>query len=228
MLQEGENPAGRSHRACPNAPCPVHAPFFAALENLYAQRPRSVTKLSNVCTKGPCLRYCDNVSLIETLSGETTRYFNHYGTAGTILHIPYHSLLLPHDGNAKPDLHGKVVLVGFDDDFQSDNTGNTFFSPFRQSVRWNWLRLPLPTCLTIMTSSRYSTAGGSLPWLMSWGSLLGWLSTKKLRVGLIFDTAVGNRVFSQRLLAVSWLFAMASVDAAVVLDHPIGDVCLFG
>ena len=185
MLQEGENPAGQAP-GLPERPLSVQAPFFAALENLYAQRPTLREKTLQRLRERPLPTVLRNpmVSLIETLSGGNTRYFNHYGAAGTILHIPYHSLLLPSDGNATPDLHGKVVLVGFDDDFQSDNTGNTFFSPYSPVSSLELVATAIANLLNHDDIKPIFGRWEQFALLTAWGSLLGWLSTKKLRVGL--------------------------------------------
>jgi adenylate cyclase len=150
------------------------------------------------------------LSLMETLFGGKARYFNHYGAAGTISRIPYHELLLPQDGNAKLDLHGQVVLVGFDEDFQSDNI---YYSPFTSVSSLELAATAIANLLRHDDIQPFFGRFGQFAWLLCWGSLLGWLSTKKLRVGMawILLLTIGY------LSTAYWLFSGFSLWLPLIL-----------
>lgn len=57
--------------------------------------------------------------LREVTEKREARYFNHYGPAGTLTRLSCRDLLTVESG-ALPDLRGKIVVVGFGEDFQPD------------------------------------------------------------------------------------------------------------
>ncbi len=194
---------GNGHEAemsigLPIRPLSEHAPYFAALDKkFYAQ-----SQLLNLTIQrlhemhlSPTL-HDSMMSLIETLYGENTQFFNHYGEAGTISRIPYHRLLLSKEGDEKPDLHGKLVLVGFDEDFQSDKSGNIFFSPFSSVSSLELVATSIGNLLNHDQIHPVLGRWGQFAWLLFWGSLLGWFSMKKLKLGLA----------SIMLLSIAYLF----------------------
>jgi adenylate cyclase len=60
------------------------------------------------------------VQALGTVTAERApRHFDHYGPAGTIPRLAYQRLLTTED-EALPDLRGKIVLIGFAEDFQPE------------------------------------------------------------------------------------------------------------
>ncbi len=203
--------------------------FFNGLESRLAQQPeirdrllRHLRKLALAPGQRAALR-----SLVETLDGETTRYFNHYGAAGTISRIPYHSLFASSADGAMPDLHGKIVLVGFDEDFQADKSENLFFSPFSAVSSLELAATAVANLLNHDDIQPLFSRWGQFAWLLFWGNLLGILSSKRLGVGV---TGIALLSFGY-LAAAGWLFSAQSLWLPVFLPllwlAPLGMVgCL--
>ncbi|QSA96851.1 CHASE2 domain-containing protein [Methylococcus sp. EFPC2] len=63
----------------------------------------------------------------DVLSNRGPRFFDHYGPAGSIRRLSYSRLLRAEAGEL-PDLRGKVVVVGYAEDFQPETSLQ--FSPF--------------------------------------------------------------------------------------------------
>jgi adenylate cyclase len=214
LLREGE-PKASQPPVLPNRPLSVHAPYFAELERLFGGHPqmrdRTLQRLREASL--PLRQFATMLSLMETLSDGKTRYFNHYGAAGTIPHIPCHELLLPQDGNAKLDLHGQVVLVGFDEDFQSDQSETLYYSPFTSVSSLELAATAVANLLNHDDIQPFFNRFGQFAWLFFWGSLLGWFSTKKLRVGLAFILLLALSYFFSAV----WLFGKFSLWLPFIL-----------
>ena len=215
----------------PNRPMSVYAPFLSGLESLFERRPqmleRTLRRLRGVAL--PDAQRAPLDSLLETLPGAKNLYFNHYGAEGTISRISYHSLLQPQEGGAQPDLHGKVVLVGFDEDFQSDKSENVFFSPYSPVSSLELAATAIANLLEHDDIHPVFDRWGQFVWLFIWGSLLGWLSSKKLRVGLSFIALLALAYFA----AAYWLFRQLSLWLPLILPFfwgtPLAMIsCLIG
>jgi adenylate cyclase len=215
LLREGGEHKASQTPALPNRPLSVYAPYFAELERLFGTRPQmhdqTLQRLRDASL--PPVQFASMLSLMETLSGEKTRYFNHYGGAGTIRHIPCHQLLLPQVGRAKLDLHGQVVLVGFDEDFQSDQSEPIYYSPFTSISSLELAATAIANLLNHDDIQPFFDRAGQFAWLLFWGSLLGWLSMKKLRVGLAFILLLALSYF----FAALWLFGNFSLWLPLIL-----------
>lgn len=69
-------------------------------------------------------------SLFRVHGNAGERYFNHYGPARTFPTIPYHALAVAPTEDLKRSLRGKIVLIGYLEDFQPENTEGLFDSPY--------------------------------------------------------------------------------------------------
>ncbi|MCX7109253.1 MAG: adenylate/guanylate cyclase domain-containing protein [Proteobacteria bacterium] len=214
LLREGETVTADAS-VLPSRPLAVFAPFFADLEDLFGGQPRLRDRtLQRLHGKSlPPGQRASMLSLFETLSGETTRYFNHFGATGTIPRIPYHSLLLPQEGKATPDLHGKVALVGFDEEFHPDKSENIFYSPFSPVSSLELVATAIANLLNHNEIHPIFGRWGQFAWLFLWGSLLGWLSSKKLRVGLPSMLLLAMAYFA----IACWLFREFSLWLPLIL-----------
>lgn len=222
LRQDGLIPPG-------NTPPSGTAAFFSELESRLKQQPALRGQLLQGLREQTLAprQLAALHSLVDTLDGETTRYFNHYGAAGAIVRIPYHRLFASPDGAALPDLQGKLVLVGFDEDFQADKSENLFFSPFSAVSSLELAATAVANLLAHDDIQPLFGRWGQFAWLLFWGNLLGLLSTQRLGVGV-----TGIALLSLGyLVAAWWLFSAQSLWLPVFLPllwlAPLGMVgCL--
>jgi len=185
--------------------------FFSELADQIEQQPGLGERLLGRLREGalPPAQQTFLRTVIETLAGEKTRYFNHYGAAGAIARIPYHRLLeYRNDELAKHPLRGKIVLVGFDEDFQSDKSDNVFFSPFSVVSSLELAATAVANLLDDSDIRPLFGRWGQFAWLLSWGMLLGWLSSKRLMVGVsgIAALTLGYLAAAYWLFSAQWLW----------------------
>ncbi len=192
-----------------------HATFFADLERRIE---RQAGLRDRLCSKLRTLRlphdqHAALLALIESFAGNKVRYFNHYGPAGAISRLPYHRLLGAQDGPAIPDLKGKLVLVGFDENFRPDTAENVYFSPFSQVGS---LELAATAVANLLDHDDIRPVFGrwsQFAWLLLLGFLFGSLSSKRLRVN-----AAGVAALSCVYLAAAWqLFSLRGLWMPVIL-----------
>ena len=228
LLWEGVNESGKAGGDThPLHPLSVYSPYFAALESLFGAKPQLSDRTLKLLRDKPLppAQRQSMMSLLETLYGENTRYFNHYGEAGTILRIPYHKLLLPKAGDNLPDLHGKVVLVGFDENFESDKSGNVFFSPYSQVSSLELVATAIANLLNHNHIEPVFERWGQFAYLLFWGSLLGWFAMKQLRVGLALILLLSIGYFA----TANWLFSRFSLWLPLILPlFWISPLAMFG
>jgi len=119
-------------------------------------------------------------ALAESYAGNPIRYFNHYGPAGTITRIPYHQLV---EGDVDPDLasklHGKVVLVGFTENFQPNTTEGIYYSPFSPVSSLELAATAVANLLENRQVRPFFDDQKQFLWLLFWGYLLGLLSQSR-------------------------------------------------
>lgn len=214
-------------RPAGNLPPFAQTAFFAELESAFEQQPATKTQcLKQLAEKAlppghlPPLR-----SLIETLAGDNTRYFNHYGPASGIAHIPYHRLFAPLNEAETASLRGKIVLVGFGEDFQPEIP---LFSPFSAVSSLELAATALANLLGHNDIHPLFNRLGQFTWLLLWGGMIGLLSTRRLLAG-----AASIALFSLAYFAAAgWLFSARSLWLPVLLPlfllAPLGMLgCLF-
>jgi len=185
------------------------AAFFNELESRLRQQPALRGQLLQAL-RGQALAPRQQTalhSLVDTLDGETTRYFNHYGAAGAIVRIPYHRLFASPDGAALPGLQGKLVLVGFDEDFQADKSENLFFSPFSAVSSLELAATAVANLLANDDIQPLFGRWGQFAWLLFWGNLLGLLASQRLGVGVTGIALLSLGYFA----AADWLFSAQSL-----------------
>ena len=213
LLRDGEYPPRDAY--LPSRPLTVYEHYFGELESRFGQQPRLLERTLQRLrgkTLSPTQRN-SIISLIETLAEEKLRYFNHYGASGAIPRIPYHSLLLRPNADGMPDLRGKVVLVGFDEDFESDKPENIFFSPYSPVSSLELVGTAIANLLEHNDIHPVFDRWGQFAWLFLWGSLLGWLSSRRLRVGLSFILLLAIAY----LASAYWLFTELSLWLPLIL-----------
>lgn len=152
---------------------------------------------------GPARRLLQ--SLTRVLGGDGVRYFNHYGPARTFPIIPYHELVQPIAGAPPAALKGKILLVGYMDDFQPETNEGQFYTAF-SSVSAVELAA---TALANLLEDRWVQPAFAPPydmlWLLAWGGLLGALAQRlSIKPGLMLITALGAAY-----LATAWLLFQA-------------------
>jgi adenylate cyclase len=188
------------------------AAIFAALESTLSQHPEVQSKLLRQLRelKLPPGQAAPLRSLLETLTGENTRYFNHYGPTGSIVRIPYYQLLAQQDRTAAETLRGRIVLVGFDEDFQPEGL---FFSPFSSVSSLDLAATAVANLLNHNDIRPVFNRLGQSAWLLLWGMAIGLLATRRLRVG------VGSIVLLSflYLAAAGWLFSAYALWLPVLL-----------
>lgn len=205
------------------------APLFAELEDLFGRQPESRALLLRQAGERPLppgqqawLR-----ALLMATAKENTRYFDHYGAAGAIPRIAYHRLLRPPKDGTGPDLRGKIVLVGFDEDFQADKSADLYFSPFSAVSS---LELAATAVANLLEGDGLQPLFGrwsQFAWLLGWGYALGLLSSLALRPGVLGITLLA----ATYLLAAQWLFGAYHLWMPLILPmlwlFPLGTVgCL--
>ena len=226
-LMQENNPAPAEPAAYPADT----AAFFSELAGRFARQPEFRDRLLGRLHELPLApgQQASLRTLVETLAGENTRYFNHYGAAGAISRIPYHRLLVsPAAELAKLPLRGKIVLVGFDEDFQSDKSENLFFSPFSVVSSLELAATAVANLLDHSDIRPLFGRWGQFGWLLFWGGLLGLLSTKRLLVGASGIAALSLGYFA----TACWLFSAHWLWLPVLLPlfwlGPLGMLaCLF-
>lgn len=152
---------------------------------------------------GPARRLLQ--SLTRVLGGDGVRYFNHYGPARTFPIIPYHELVQPAAGAPPAALRGKILLVGYMDDFQPETNEGQFHTAF-SSVSAVELAA---TALANLLEDRWVQPAFAPPydmlWLLAWGGLLGALAQRlSIKPGLMAIAALGAAY-----LATAWLLFQA-------------------
>ena len=122
-------------------------------------------------------------------------------------------MLLRPNADGMPDLRGKVVLVGFDEDFESDKPENIFFSPYSPVSSLELVGTAIANLLEHNDIRPVFDRWGQFAWLFLWGSLLGWLSSRRLRVGLSFILMLAIAY----LASAYWLFTELSLWLPLML-----------
>lgn len=140
-------------------------------------------------------------SLLRVLRESEIRYFNHYGPARTFRIIPYHQLADSSPERPAPLLKGKIVLVGYLDDFQPETTEGLFYTPYSPVSSVELAATALANLLQDKGVYPAFSASSEAFWLLVWGGGLG-LCAQSLsaRRGLAIIAALGGSY-----LAAAWL-----------------------
>ena len=210
------------------------AAFFRRLASRFEQQPGLRERLLEGLRERPLApaQQARLRTLIETLGGENTRYFNHYGPAGAIARIPCHRLLAASGEElAKLDLRGKIVVVGFDEDFlsdKSDKSENLFYSPFSAVGSLDLAATAVANLLDHSDIRPLFGRWGQFAWLLFLGGVFGLLSMQRLAAGVAGIAALS----AGYLAAAYWLFSAQWLWLPVLLPllwlAPMGMLgCLF-
>ncbi|MFM8332624.1 MAG: CHASE2 domain-containing protein [Candidatus Methylumidiphilus sp.] len=192
-----------------------HAAFFSGLDSQFAQQPASQSRLLDRLNAQalPPAKHAPLHTLAQSLGGDNSRYFNHYGPAGAIARIPYHRLFAPAGEGASLDLRGKIAVVGFAEDYPSGQSENRFFSPF-SSV--SSLELAATAVANLLSQNDIQPAFGrigQLAWLLAWGGLIARLSLLRLGVG-VASIAAATAAYA---VCASWLFSTHALWLPLIL-----------
>ncbi|HYE35776.1 adenylate/guanylate cyclase domain-containing protein [Methylocaldum sp.] len=112
-------------------------------------------------------------SLLRAHENTGARYFNHYGPARTFPTIPYYQLVASPPAELKRLLKGKIVLVGYLEDFQPENTEGLFHSPYSTISSVELAATALANLLEGKSVLPALTPLKELIWLVLWGLALG-------------------------------------------------------
>jgi adenylate cyclase len=195
---------GLAFRIAGRGPRAQEAPDLNALALRLAQnlrfRPEANAAL-NRAVKDPALSAASRRtlrSIAHVFRGERARFFRHYGPARTFPTIPYHELV---DGSSKlPSLAGKILLVGYLENFQTEELSRQFRSPFSEISSVELLATALGN---LIEGRQVAPALPPVPeawWLVAWGAALGGLAQSRAAVrGIALILAAGAGY-----LAVAW------------------------
>lgn len=125
------------------------------------------------------------VALLRTYQLPDSAYLNFYGPPRSITTIPYAQLLHPPINAPLPDLQGKIVLVGFSEEFQPEQKDGfyTVFTDERSGLDISGVEIGATAVANLLQRNVITTPRASMDllWLFGWGLLLGivlrWLVT---------------------------------------------------
>jgi len=112
-------------------------------------------------------------SLLRIHENNGARYFNHYGPAGTFPTISYYRLADSPSEELKRSLRGKIVLVGYLEDFQPENTEGLFNTPYSTVSSVELAATALANLLEDKSVLPALTPLKETIWLVLWGLALG-------------------------------------------------------
>lgn len=101
------------------------------------------------------------------------RYFNHYGPTRTFPTIPYYRLAGPPSEELAKVFAGKIVLIGYLEDFQPENTEGLFDSPYSTVSSVELAATALANLLEDKTVLPAFAPPKDFLWLFLWGLVLG-------------------------------------------------------
>ncbi|BBA35398.1 adenylate cyclase 1 [Methylocaldum marinum] len=101
------------------------------------------------------------------------RYFSHYGPARTFPTIPFYKLVDSPSEQLMTALRGKIVLIGYLEDFQPEYTEGLFQSPYSTISSVELTATALANLLEDKSVRPLLTPLEELAWLFSWGLVLG-------------------------------------------------------
>jgi adenylate cyclase len=102
-----------------------------------------------------------------------SRYFNHYGPTRTFPTIPYYKLAESSSEELLKSLGGKIVLIGYLEDFQPEYTEGLFNSPYSTVSSVELAATALANLLEDKSVLPALTPLKELIWLFLWGLALG-------------------------------------------------------
>ncbi|MDD5034752.1 MAG: adenylate/guanylate cyclase domain-containing protein [Methylococcaceae bacterium] len=152
-------------------------------------------------------------SLVKTYADRSPRYFDHYGDTALIPRIPYQRLI-QNSPEELPDLHGKIVLIGFSENFQPEGGDSSFYSPFSPISNLELAALALSNLIENKSIHPLLGTGGQFVWLLVWGCFIGLLSQART---LIAGTAAIFVSAAAYLAAASFLFAVKGLWLPLIL-----------
>jgi len=112
-------------------------------------------------------------SLLRVHENTGARYFNYYGPAHTFPTIPYYKLTDSPSEELKRSLRGKIVLIGYLEDFQPENTEGLFNSPYSTVSSVELAATAVANLLEDKSVLPALTPLKELIWLVLWGLTLG-------------------------------------------------------
>lgn len=139
-------------------------------------------------------------SLLRIYREGNVRYFNHYGPARSFPTIPYHQLVTSPAETLRSQLRGKIILVGYLEDFQPENTEGVFFSPFSPVSSVELAATALANLLENKSVQPVFSPLVQPFWYLLWGLILGLLAQSiSVRRGI-----AGISLLSSIYLAAAW------------------------
>ncbi|SMF93575.1 adenylate cyclase [Methylomagnum ishizawai] len=107
------------------------------------------------------------------LAGGEVRYFNHYGPSHSFPILSYQDWVGDPPESTLATLAGKIVLVGYLEDFQPESTEGLFYTPFSAISSVELAATALANLLEDKwVRPAFSPVGEGL-WLLLWGGVLG-------------------------------------------------------
>jgi adenylate cyclase len=138
-------------------------------------------------------------SLLRVLGGDRTRFYHHYGPAGRFRTFPYWRWV-DSPSRETADLRGKIVLVGYLQDFQPETQEGLFHTPFSPLGSVELAATAVANLLENQEVRPVFTPLGEAFWVLAWGGLIGFLAQRLAPVrGLALVTAL-----SGAYLAAAW------------------------
>lgn len=132
-------------------------------------------------------------SLVRVLAGDGLRYFSHYGPARSFPTLPYYQLAGAPADEVLAMLRGKIVLVGYLEDFQPETTEGLFYTPFSPVSS---VELAAAALANLLEDRQVYPALSPLReacLLLAFGMLLGLAaSAASMPRGLAYGTALGG------------------------------------
>ncbi len=140
-------------------------------------------------------------SWARILGENEIRYFNHYGPSRTFRTLSYHKLVGSPSAELLASLKGKILLVGYLEDFQPESTEGLFYTPYSPMSSVELAATALANLLEDKwVHPAFSPLHETL-WLMVWGGALGLCAVLlEMRRGLALIAVLGGSY-----LAAAWL-----------------------
>jgi adenylate cyclase len=143
-------------------------------------------------------------SLWRVLSGRETRFFNHYGPARSFRTIPYYRLAGAASEETLAALAGKVLVVGYLEDFQPETAEGLFYTPYSTVSSVELAATAIANLLEDRWVHPLFSPLNQALWLLAWGGVLGLLAIRlSARRGSILIAALGGAYFTAAWLLFS-------------------------
>ena len=181
---------------------------FVELVHFLARQEKLQTPIPS---ESALLRHLNTLTNIYV--ADKTLNFNHYGPVGSISRISYHDLLLA-PSDLSFDLRGKIVLIGFAEDFEANSSEGVFDSPFSPISSLELAATALANLLDDSAPRPLFDGSMRFLWLMLWGYGLGLLSQLRSSLLGMGSIVVAGGVY---LIGASVLFTQQGIWVPLVL-----------